>query len=86
MENGNLRFVVARVHRRGELPATYLRKFVLAGRNGLQQLAFGPATAAHVFERRAEAEDVARRLRRRASSTEYDFRAEEAPAAIVGPV
>ena len=85
MENENSRFVVARLDRRGELPTTYLRKFALVGRNGLQQLTFGPATAAHVFESRSEAEDIARRLRRRVSDAGYDFRAEEAPAGVVAP-
>ncbi len=72
-------FVVVRVDRRGELPSTYLQRFALAGRNGLRQLAFGPAGTAHPFERRAEAEDVARRLRRRISTAGYDFVIEEAP-------
>jgi hypothetical protein len=70
-------FVVVRVDRRSELPSIYLQRFGLAGRNGLRQLAFGPAATAHPFERRAEAEDVARRLRRRVSATDYHFVVEE---------
>jgi hypothetical protein len=58
-------FVVMRLDRSGELTSAYLRKFALTGRNGLRQLGFGPAATAHVFEHRAEAEDIARRLRRR---------------------
>jgi hypothetical protein len=50
------------------------------GRNGLRQLAFGPAATAHPFERRAEAEDIARWLRRRVSTADYDFVVEEASA------
>jgi hypothetical protein len=79
MESEVSSFVVARVDRRGQLPPTYLRKFALAGRNGLQQLAFGPRSTAHFFERHAEAEDIARRLRRRVSQADYEFIAEEAP-------
>jgi hypothetical protein len=75
-------FIVARVDRRGELPSRYLQKFAVAGRNGLRQLAFGPAATAHPFERRAEAEDVARRLRRRVSTADYDFIVEEVPATV----
>ena len=81
MESETSSFVVARVDRRGQLPPTYLRKFALAGRNGLQQLAIGPRNTAHLFEWRAEAEDIARRLRRRVSQVDYEFRAEEAPVA-----
>jgi hypothetical protein len=76
-------FVVMRVDRRGELTSTYLRKFALTGRNGLRQLAFGPAATAHVFEHRAEAADIARRLRRRVPMDDYDFLVEEAPAVAV---
>jgi hypothetical protein len=72
------RFLVARVDRHGELPTTYLRRFTLVGRNGLREVAFGPAGAAHLFERRAEAEDVARKLRRRVSGMECDYRVEDA--------
>jgi len=78
MENETPRFVVARVDRRGELPTTYLRNFALVGRNGLRELAFGPAATAHLFDRRAEAEDIARKLGRRVSHAEYEYRAEEA--------
>jgi hypothetical protein len=73
-------FIVARVDRRGELPPSYLQRFAVAGRNGLRQLAFGPAETAHPFEQKAEAEDIARRLRRRVSWSGYDFVVEEAPA------
>jgi hypothetical protein len=66
-------FAVVRVDRRGELPPAYLRGFALAGRKGLRQYMFGPQASAHVFERQAEAEDVARRLRRRISATEHDY-------------
>ena len=65
MENETPRFVVARVDRRGELPTTYLRNFALVGRSGLRELAFGLAATAHLFDRRAEAEDIARKLGRR---------------------
>lgn len=47
---------------------------------------FGPAIAAHLFERWDEADDIAKRLRRRISEAEYTFRAEEAPAGVVVPV
>lgn len=73
-------FVVMRVDRCGELPSAYLQKFALAGRNGLRQLAFGPAATAYAFEVRAEAEDIARRLRRRASAADHEFVIEEAQA------
>lgn len=76
-------FAVVRIDRRGELPASYLRSFAVAGRNGLQRLAFGDRAAAHPFESRAEAEDVARRLRRRISGVDYDYRVETATAAAV---
>jgi hypothetical protein len=72
------RFVVARVDRRGELPTTYLRHFALAGRSGLRGVVFGPAPTAHLFDSRAEAEDIARKLGRRISHAEYEYRAEEA--------
>jgi hypothetical protein len=77
------RFVVVRVDRRGESPPAYVRRFEMAGRNGLRQLAFGPATAAHLFDRRADAETVARRLGRRVSQSGYDFIVEEAPVAAL---
>ena len=78
MTNEAPRFVVVRVDRRGVLPTAYLRSFALAGRNGLRELAFGPAAAAHLFDRGAEAEDIARKLHRRVSHTEYEYSAEEA--------
>lgn len=74
-------FAVVRIDRHGELPSSYLRSFVVAGRNGLQRLVFGDRAAAHLFESRAEAEDVARRLRRRVSAADYDYRVEEVEAA-----
>ncbi len=70
------KFIVARLDRRGERTPNYLRSFVLAGRNGLKRLAFGEQVDAHIFEAQAEAEDVTRRLRRRISATEYDYRVE----------
>lgn len=70
-------FTVVRVDRRGELLPTYLRSYALAGRNGLQRLAFSERAVAHVFESRAEAEDIARRLRRRISGSHYDYQVEE---------
>lgn len=77
MTNEVPRFVVARVDRRGELATTYLQHFALAGRNGLRGLGFGPAAAAHLFARHAEAEAVARKLRRRLADAEYEYRTEE---------
>ncbi len=74
-------FVVARVDLEGTLPPTYLRKFALAGKSGLRQLAFGGREGAHLFASRAEAEEVARRLRRRVPDAQYDFIVEEAPVA-----
>jgi hypothetical protein len=71
------KFTVARVDRRGEWAPTYLRAFAPTGRNGLKQLAFGERAEAYVFEGRAEAEDVARRLRRRVSATDYDYQVVE---------
>ncbi len=75
------RFLVARVDRRGELPTTYLRRFALVGRNRLREVAFGPAAEAHLFDQRAEAEDVARKLRRRVSQIDYAYRVEDAISA-----
>jgi hypothetical protein len=66
-------FAVMRVDRRGEQAPTYLRGFALAGRNGVRQYTFGLQACAHVFELQAEAEDIARRLRRRISATEHDY-------------
>ena len=71
-------FAVVRRDPLGEIPLSYLRDFTLAGRNGLQRLAFGGRSAAHVFDSRAEAEDIARRLRRRVSGSQYQYQ--------VGPV
>jgi hypothetical protein len=78
VENEISRFVVARVDRHGELPTTYLRHFALVGRHGLRGLDFGPVATAHLFDQRAEAEDIARKLRRRVSNAEFDYGAEEA--------
>jgi hypothetical protein len=72
-------FVVVRADRRGELPSTYLQKFALVGRNGLRQLGFGPAGSAHLFKSQTEAEDIARRLRRRLSMADFDFAVEAVP-------
>jgi hypothetical protein len=83
MDNEISRFVVARVDRRGELPTTYLWHFALVGRNGLRGVAFGAAATAHLFDRRAEAEDIARKLRRRLSHAEYEYRVEATPALAV---
>lgn len=71
------RLTVVRNDRGGERPPAYLRGFVLAGRAGVKQLSFGQRVDAHVFESRAEAEDVARRLRRRISGGDYVFGVEE---------
>ena len=81
MRSETASFVVARLDRHAQLPPTYLRKFAVAGRNGLKQLAFGSLSTGHLFERRTEPEDIAKRLRRRVSQTDYEFIAEEAPAA-----
>jgi hypothetical protein len=70
-------FAVVRVDRHGELPAAYLRGFDFAGRHGLRRLTFGPRPAAHLFERHADAEEVARRLRRRISAIDHDYVVEE---------
>ena len=78
MEDKTPHFVVAAAVNPGELPKTYLRNFALVGRNGLRELAFGPAATAHLFDRRAEAEEIARKLRRRISHAEYQYSAEEA--------
>jgi hypothetical protein len=67
-----------RVDRHSASPTTYLRHFVLAGGNGLRGVAFGPAATAHFFNRRAEAEEIVRKLRRRVSHAEYEYTAEEA--------
>ncbi len=76
-------FTVARVDRHGRLPRTYLRASALAGRNGLHHLAFGSLEAPHVFERRAQAEDIARRLRRRILAADHDYLVEELSHASV---
>lgn len=73
MSDKGAAFVLMRTDRRGELPPSYLRGFALAGRNGLRQLGFGPRASALLFEHRAEAEDIARRLRRRVSTKEHDY-------------
>ena len=70
-------FAVVRVHHNGEAPRDYLRSFLIVGRNGLAHLAYGPRKGAQVFEQRAEAEDIARRLRRRAAIGDYDYLVEE---------
>lgn len=73
MSGRGLRFILMRADPRGELPPTYLRGFAVAGRNGLQHLGFGPRASAHLFEVRTEAEDVARRLRRRLSAKDHEY-------------
>lgn len=70
-------FVVARTPRNGALPREYLRGFQVVGRNGLARLAFGARAAAQVFDHRPEADDIARRLRRRTALADYDYRVEE---------
>ena len=70
-------FTVVRFDREGDLSPTYLRDFTLAGAYGLKQFAFDERAEAYIFEDRAEAEDVARRLRRRISAADYDYRVEE---------
>lgn len=75
--NADRRFIVVRFDRRGERSPNYLRAFVRAGRNGLKQLAFGQRAEAHIFEERVEAEDIARRLRRRILAGDYGYRVEE---------
>lgn len=69
-------FAVKRVDPLGQIPPSYLRDFVLAGRNGLQRLTFGGRVTAHIFDSPAEAEDIARRLRRRVSGTLYQYQVE----------
>jgi hypothetical protein len=61
------------------LPREYLRSFSRAGRAGLAHLGFGARAAAHLFERRAEAEEVVERLRRRTVLAQYDYLVEEMP-------
>jgi len=70
-------FVIVRAHRNGDVPRDYLRGFLIVGRSGLANLAYGPRAAAHLFERRGEAEDVQRRLRRRTAIGGYDYFIEE---------
>jgi hypothetical protein len=70
-------FVVVRAPRNGDLPRDYLRAFEIVGRDGLAHLAYGARTAAYVFHGRREAEDVVRRLRRRAVIGAYDYLVEE---------
>jgi len=71
-------FAIVRAHRNGDVPRDYLRSFLIVGRSGLAQLAYGPRAAAHLFEGRGEAEDVQRRLRRRTAIGGYDYFIEEA--------
>jgi len=78
MSNKPPRFVVVRVDCRGELATAYLQHFALVGRNGLRELTFGPVATAHLFDRRGDAEDIARKLRRRVSDADYEYRTEEA--------
>jgi len=78
MRNEISRFVVVRIDRRGELATTYLQYFVLVGRKGLRELTCGPVATAHLFDRRGDAEDIARKLRRRVSDADYEYRTEEA--------
>lgn len=66
-------FLIVRAHRNGDVPRDYLRSFLTVGRSGLANLAYGPRAAAHLFEGRGEAEDVQRRLRRRAAIGGYDY-------------
>ncbi len=70
-------FVIARTPKNGNLSRSYLRGFEIVGRDGLAHLAYGALAAAHVFDSRREAEEVARRLRRRATIGAYDYLVEE---------
>lgn len=71
-------FAIARAHRNGDAPRDYLRAFQIVGRDGLTHLGYGSRTAAHVFDRRCEAEDIVRRLRRLAAIGAYHYLVEEA--------
>jgi len=62
------------------------RRIYVGGEKRASAAWFGPATAAYLFERWDEADNIAKRLRRRISEAEYTFRAEEAPAGVVVPV
>ena len=57
--------------------ATICARSRSVGRDGLAHLAYGSRTAAHVFDSRREAEDIVRRLRRRATIGAYDYLVEE---------
>ena len=70
-------FAVSRATPNGSSPRDYLRDFKIAGRNGLVALAFGSRNTAYLFERRADAEDIARRLRRRTTVGEYVYSVED---------
>ncbi len=71
------RFVVARTPRNGNRTRAYLRAFEIVGRDGLAYLSYGARSAAHVFNSRREADDVVRRLRRRATIGTYNYLVEE---------
>jgi hypothetical protein len=66
-----------RAHRNGDAPRYYLRAFQIVGRDGLTHLGYGSRTAAHVFDSRSKAEDIVRRLRRRAAIGAYNYLVEE---------
>lgn len=70
-------FAVIRATPNGSTPRVYLRDFKIAGRNGLAALAFGSRNTAYLFDRRADAEDVTRRLRRRTTVGEYVYSVED---------
>ena len=70
-------FAIVRTHRNGDTPRDYLRAFQIVGRDGLGHLGYGSRIDAHVFDSRSEAEDVVRRLRRRAAIGAYDYLVEE---------
>jgi hypothetical protein len=70
-------FVVVRTRRNGDGPRDYLRTVEIVGRNGLAHLTYGPHAAVRVFASRREAEDIVRRLRRRAAIGAYDYLVEE---------
>ena len=70
-------FVIIRARRNGDLPRDYPRAFEIVGWEGLAHLAYGVRTAAHVFDGRKAAEDIVRRLRRRAVIGAYDYLVEE---------
>jgi hypothetical protein len=70
-------FAVVRPHRNGSIQRDYLRNFSIVGLNGLANLGYGSQTAACLFTSRTEAEDIARRLRRRAAIGDYEYGVEE---------